>query len=137
MVLGRLLEMKDDKRTPSGKGAQKNSISKFNRKSPLLRNKLRHKPVKPDNYLTNSLLSALPNPNTQTYEFLKIICINPDSLTGSCNPLGGVNLSSVAKIINKYIAYLGYVVDCRQPEVRKKNRHGNLSNQFYWGIYKL
>ena len=129
--------MNGNKRTPSGKGAHKNSTSKFNRKSPLLRNRLEDKPVNPDDSLTNRLLDTLPNPNTQTYEFLKVICTNPDSLTGKCNPLGGVNLSSVANITNKYIEHLGYVVDCRQPEKRKKTRHGTLSNQFYWGVYKL
>ena len=128
--------MRDDKRAPSDKGTHRNKpANNSTRKSPTYRNSTNEKPLKPDDSMTAYLMGLLPNENTQYASFLKILCTKPDALTGKCNPFAGVNLSSVASLLNKYIAGSGYVVDCRQPEKRKKNRFGNLSNEFLWGIY--
>ena len=129
--------MKDNKFTPSDKGANgkklppKNSTRKTPRPST-------DRPIKINDVIAHEILKRLPNHNTQYATFAKILIKRCELLTGKANPMSGVNLSNIAnKLINPRIKDLGLVVDCRTPEKRIINQHGNISGQKYWGFYNL
>ena len=120
--------MKDNKFTPSDKGANLNKL-------PRKHNKKR--PIKPTSKELDFLLSQLNVGANQARRFLKKIGLMPDAETNQLNKGGGVNLSSVAKAqINPKIEMHGYYVDCRKPHKKIINAFGEPSNQELWGIYK-
>ena len=134
--------MKDAKKPLSKSG----STEKLPDNNTLIGNRnLRKKPrsctdraLQIDDNTAHEILKRLPNHNTQYATFAKILIKCGELLTGKANPLGGVNLSNVANSsINPRIEDLGLTVDCRTPEKKIINQHGNQSGQKYWGFYPL
>ena len=135
--------MKDNKFTPSDKGANQNKLP-VNINTPsrgtykhLRRNKESDRPITLTDEQTRLLISCFSDRARQARRLIKALSKTPDSPTGHLNKKGGVNLSCLAdQQINEKIVMHGFCVDCREPPTPIINGYGEKSGQELWGIYK-
>ena len=97
-----------------------------------------YKPVKLTNEEYTEIEKLIPESSKQFSRMVKHLAFNPDSETTQvCIACASVNLSDVARKHNYLIEAKGLIVDCRKPPYIIKNRFGERSNQFLWGLYRI
>lgn len=86
----------------------------------------------------DEISKEIPKSAKQFRRMLSHLACNPDAVTNElCIASAAVNLSDVATKNNHLIRQHGIFIDCRKPDKAIKNRFGEHSNQFLWGVYEI
>lgn len=84
------------------------------------------------------VLKSIPYTNKTGIRLIKFLAKNPDASTVSVNQnaiLG--NISDIARKINPTLFKFNLFISCHRPVTPLKNRLGDDTNMFLWGVYKL
>lgn len=85
-----------------------------------------------------TILSAIPDSQKQGRRFVAYIYENPWAITVAiCRDCAVVNISDCASNVRPYLKPLGLDITCRHPEIPIKNRFGERSNMFEWGLVEI
>ncbi len=93
--------------------------------------------LKLDQYKIDELIECLPPRANQARRLVKLVAENPNSITGSCNRVAGVNISDIALKYNRYMQPKGYELKCKLPSPLIKNKYGEDTMQHLWALYPV
>ena len=86
----------------------------------------------------NSVLTVIPSKFTQARRLVEHLADNPNSITSTVAKTCGIgNISDVARKINPTLFRRSLFISCRKPAMPVRNKFGEVSNMFEWGIYYL
>lgn len=85
-----------------------------------------------------TLLRSVPNDFSQARRLIEHLAEYPDSVTSDVAKTCAIgNISDVARKVNPILFKHNLFISCKRPVMPIRNRFGELSNMFLWGIYKL
>lgn len=96
------------------------------------------KPTKLDESELATVLKAFPYTQKTGIRLITHLAENPESPTVEVNRnaiLG--NISDIARKVNPTLFKFGLFISCHRPIKPLKNRLGDETNMFLWGIYRL
>ncbi|MCT2531551.1 hypothetical protein N2382_11860 [SAR92 clade bacterium H921] len=85
-----------------------------------------------------ALFRSVPHQLSQARRLIEHLAQYPDSVTSDVAKKCAIgNISDVARKVNPTLFEHGLFISCRRPVMPIKNRFGEMSNMFLWGIYRL
>ena len=86
----------------------------------------------------DSLLRSVPHHFSQARRLIEHLAEYPDSVTSYVAKTCAIgNISDVARKVNPTLFEHNLFISCKRPAIPIRNRFGELSNMFLWGIYRL
>lgn len=90
-----------------------------------------------DQELDNAL-SVVPAHFAQAKRLVEHLAKNPNSLTSTVATVCSIgNISDVARKTNPALFKERLFISCSKPVASVRNKFGEISNMFEWGIYRL
>ena len=86
----------------------------------------------------DNALSVVPAHFSQARRLVEHLAKNPNSLTSTVASTCSIgNISDVARKTNPALFKERLFISCSKPVAPVRNKFGEISNMFEWGIYKL